>query len=90
VLHAAAAAGHRVVLELLLQNGASWQQTDAGGRSALHYALLHEAVGCAKLLLRRGGSQLAGMRDARGVSAMDVCLAKGKVEDEELFLLLSG
>jgi hypothetical protein len=90
VLHAAAASGDRVLLELLLQNGASWQQLDAGGRSALHYALLHEAVDCAKQLLRRGGGQLAGMRDGRGRSAMDLCLAKGKVEDEELFLLLSG
>jgi len=79
-----------VLLELLLQNGASWQQTDAGGRSALHYALLHDGVECAKQLLRRGGGQLAGMRDSRGQSAMDLCLAKGRVEDEELFLLLSS
>jgi hypothetical protein len=90
VLHAAAASGDRVLLELLLQNGAAWQQVDAGGRSALHYALLHEGADCAKQLLRRGGGQLAGMRDGRGRSAMDLCLAKGKVADEELFLLLSG
>jgi hypothetical protein len=30
------------------------------------------------------------MRDSRGQSAMDLCLAKGKVEDEELFLMLCG
>lgn len=90
VLHAAAASGNRLLLEFLLQNGASWQQTDAGGRSALHYALLHEAFDCAKQLLRRGCGQLAGLRDSKGQSAMDLCLAKGRVEDEELFLLLSG
>lgn len=33
------------------------------------------------------GGQLAGMRDGWGWSAMDLCL--GKVEEEELFLLLS-
>lgn len=90
VLHAAAAAGNRVLLEFLLQNGASWQQTDAGGRSALHYALLHDAVECAKQLMGRGREALAGMRDARGQSGLDLCLAKGRVQDEELFLMLSG
>jgi hypothetical protein len=90
VLHAAAAVGNRVLLEFLLQNGASWQQTDAGGRSTLHYALLHDSVECAKQLMGRGREALAGMRDARGQSGLDLCLAKGRVQDEELFLLLSG
>lgn len=90
VLHAASASGNCALLEFLLQNGASWQQTDAAGRSALHYALLHDAVGCAKQLLLRGGALLADMRDNNACSAMDLCLSRGRVEDEELFLLLSA
>lgn len=90
VLHAAAVAGSGTLLEFLLQNGASWQHTDAQGRSPLHYALLHDSVDCAKQLLKKGGSEIAGIKDVRGETAMDYVMAKGRVSDADLFVLLSG
>lgn len=89
VLHAAAAAGNSVLMEFLLQNGASWQPTDVQGRTPLHYAILHDCVDCAKLLLKRS-SDAAKAMDARGRTAMDLMMAKGRISDEELFLLLSS
>lgn len=89
-LHGAAAAGSGPLLEFLLQNGASWQHTDAQGRSPLHYAILYDSVECAKQLLRKWGSDVAGVRDVRGQTAMDYVMAKGRVSDEELFVLLSN
>lgn len=89
VLHAAAAEGWPPMVEFLLQNGAQWQHKDAYGRTPLHYALLHNAMATAKQLLRRGG-ELAGMRDARGNTALDLMLQRGRVSDEELLVLVSG
>lgn len=60
-----------------------------GGHTALHYALLADHHAAAKLLLRRGASVSAA--DASGRSAWDLVVSvKGRVADEELFLLLSG
>jgi ankyrin repeat protein len=78
-----------MMLEFLLQNGASWQLTDSQGRSPLHYAILHECAECAKLLLKRS-SDVAKAVDGRGRTAFDLAVAKGRVTDEGLFLLLSG
>jgi ankyrin repeat protein len=89
VLHAAVAAGHSAMMDFLLQNGASWQLTDSQGRPPLHYAILHDCVECAKLLLKRS-SDVAKAVDGRGRTAFDVAVAKGRVTDEGLFLLLSG
>lgn len=88
-LHAAAAAGCVPLLEFMLQNNANCQHTDARRRTPLHYALLHQAPECAKLLLRRWPS-LAGAADASGRAGMDLVLAQGRVSDEELFLLLAS
>ncbi|WIA33951.1 hypothetical protein OEZ86_007046 [Tetradesmus obliquus] len=89
LLHAAVAAGDGPMLEFLLQNGASWQLTDAQGRSPLHYAILHDCAECAKLLLKRS-SDVAKAVDGLGRTAFDLAVAKGRVTDEGLFLLLSG
>jgi ankyrin repeat protein len=89
VLHAAAAAGHGPLLEFLLLNGSSWSHTDIRGRSALHYAILFDGSECAKVLLRRGAAELCLMQDDEGRTAMDLVMAQGRVQDEELFLLLS-
>lgn len=43
---------------------------------------------CAKLLLKRGAS--ISLRDHTGNTPFDIAMARGKVADEELFLLLSG
>jgi ankyrin repeat protein len=77
------------MLEFLLQNGAQWQHKDAHGRTPLHYALLHNAPATAKQLLRRG-AVVAGVRVGRGNTALDLVMARGRVSDEELFVLLSG
>jgi hypothetical protein len=91
VLHAAAAADDVLLLELLLLSGASWAAVDAGGRSPLHYALLHDACDCAKALLRRGGGALAELTDSQGRCAMELVLrTKGRVADEELFCSLAA
>ncbi len=89
MLHAAAAAGCGPLLKFLLQIGASWQHKDAQGRTPLHYAVLHDSVECAKLLLKRS-VEVARCRDVRGQTAMGLVMAKGRVSDEELFLLLSN
>ncbi|GBF92752.1 hypothetical protein Rsub_05121 [Raphidocelis subcapitata] len=93
VLHLASVSGDIPMMEFLLQNGASWQHTDAHGRTPLHYAVLHDSAEAAKLLMRRGGdgSELQQRaRDTRGRTPMDLAMLKGRVTDEELFLLLSG
>lgn len=77
------------MLEFLLQNGASWQLTDSQSRTPLHFAILHDCAECAKLLLKRS-SDVAKAVDCRGHTAFDVAVAKGRVTDEGLFLLLSG
>lgn len=90
-LHLAAAMGDVPVLEFLLQNGAACQHTDAHGRTPLHYAVLHDAGECAKVLMRRNGAggELQRSRDSRGRTPMDLAMAKGRVTDEELFILLT-
>ncbi|KAI8476669.1 MAG: hypothetical protein J3K34DRAFT_455561 [Monoraphidium minutum] len=92
-LHLAATLGDSLVTEFLLQNGAGLGHTDAHGRTALHYAVLWDCAEVAKLLMRRGGgggdSELQRCRDSRGRTPMDIAMAKGRVTDEELFVLLS-
>ncbi|KXZ48579.1 hypothetical protein GPECTOR_26g482 [Gonium pectorale] len=103
-LHLAAAEGCLPLLELLLQSGAPADATDAAGCgfTALHYALLAgrylvslhykcytTRYDAAKLLIRRGASLKA--TDSSGRGAWDLVVGvKGRVGDEELFLLLSG
>ncbi|KXZ48617.1 hypothetical protein GPECTOR_26g520 [Gonium pectorale] len=90
-LHLAAAEGCLPLVELLLQSGAPADATDAagGGFTALHYALLADRYDAAKLLIRRGASLKA--TDSSGRGAWDLVVGvKGRVGDEELFLLLSG
>jgi Arf-GAP/coiled-coil/ANK repeat/PH domain-containing protein len=89
VLHAAAANGYAPMFDFLMQNGASWQHQDAYRRNPLHYAVLYDHGLCAKLVLRRGGDAHKA-RDARGRTPMDMVMDKGRVADEELFLLLSS
>jgi hypothetical protein len=54
--------------------------------------VLHDAADVAKLLMRRsgGGGELQRARDARGCTPFDIAMAKGRVADEELFVLLSS
>ena len=89
VLHAAATIGYAPMFEFLMQNGASWQHEDAYRRNPLHYAVLYDRSVCAKLVLRRGGDPHRA-RDAKGKTPMDMVMDKGRVDDEELFLLLSS
>ena len=89
MLHAAAAVGFGAMFEFLMQNGATWQHVDIHRRNPLHYAILHDNSGCAKLVLRRGGEAYKE-RDSRGKTAMDMIMDKGRVDDEELFLLLNS
>ncbi len=90
-LHAAAANGDVAMCELLLQSGAPLDAVDCVGvgHTALHYALLSDQLAAAKLLVRRGAS--LGVKDAQGRNAWDLVVSvKGRVADEELFLMLSG
>ncbi|EFJ48703.1 hypothetical protein VOLCADRAFT_117454, partial [Volvox carteri f. nagariensis] len=83
--------GCLLLVELLLQSGAPVDAVDGagGGHTALHYSLLADRYDAAKLLLRRGASLT--VCDAAGRRAWDLVVAvKGRVADEELFLLLSG
>ncbi|GAX79042.1 hypothetical protein CEUSTIGMA_g6482.t1 [Chlamydomonas eustigma] len=75
------------MIELLLQNGAPVEGVDQYGRTPLHYAIIMDCTQAAKALLRRGAKP--STRDLSGASPFDVAVAKGKVEDEELFLMLA-
>ncbi|GIL77313.1 hypothetical protein Vretifemale_6788 [Volvox reticuliferus] len=90
-LHLAAADGSLPLLEVLLQNGAPIDAVDGagGGHTALHYALLADRYDAAKLLIRRGASLTVA--DSAGRRAWDLVVGvKGRVADEELFLMLNG
>ncbi|GLI59448.1 hypothetical protein VaNZ11_001273 [Volvox africanus] len=90
-LHLAAADGCLPLLEVLLQNGAPIDAVDGagGGHTALHYALLADRYNVAKLLIRRGASLTVA--DSAGRRAWDLVVGvKGRVADEELFLMLNG
>lgn len=54
--------------------------------------MLHDSAEAAKLLMRRGGdsSEQLRARDSRGRTPMDLAMLKGRVTDEELFVLLSA
>ena len=41
-----------------------------------------------KHLIRKGAD--AGAKDARGANAMEMAMGRGKIADEELFLMLAG
>ncbi|KAK9807526.1 hypothetical protein WJX72_001570 [[Myrmecia] bisecta] len=88
VLHCASQVGEVALVEYLLQNGAKWQHQDAHGRTALHYCVLYDHHDCAKVLLRRGADR--SICDQTGHTALDLAMAKGRLEDEELFLMLSS
>ncbi|KAG2454953.1 hypothetical protein HYH02_000780 [Chlamydomonas schloesseri] len=90
-LHLAAVDGALRLVELLIQSGAPADAVDGagGGHTPLHYALLSDQYDAAKLLLRRGAS--LGVRDSGGRNAWDLVVGvKGRLADEELFLLLSS
>jgi hypothetical protein len=61
-------------------------------RPPQHYAVLFDAGEVAKLLMRRSGSggELQRARDSCGLTPFDLAMAKGRVADEDLFLLLSS
>lgn len=88
VLHAAAAMGCGKLMEFLLQNGATLQHADAYGLNPLHYAIVYDAVECAKLLLKRA-PELKNQQDVEGRTAMDIAMGRGRISDEELFVMLS-
>eukprot|EP00798_Chlamydomonas_sp_ICE-L_P021098 gene21098-27985_t len=73
--------------EYLLQNGAQIGEVDHFGRTPLHYAILFDSTLVAKMLLRRGARDV---RDASGCTAFDLAVKKGRLSDEELFVLLSN
>ena len=54
--------------------------------------MLFDAGEVAKLLMRRSGSggELQRARDSCGLTPFDLAMAKGRVADEDLFLLLSS
>ncbi|KAG1671342.1 hypothetical protein FOA52_002952 [Chlamydomonas sp. UWO 241] len=76
------------MLELVLQNGGLLEGRDRYGRTPLHYAIIFDNGPAAKVLLRRGASPKTP--DAFGAKPFDVAVAKGRVTDEDLFLLLAG
>mmetsp|Transcript_31543 Transcript_31543/g.70205 ORF Transcript_31543/g.70205 Transcript_31543/m.70205 type:complete len:908 (+) Transcript_31543:167-2890(+) len=76
------------MLEYLLQNGAPMDGTDQYGRTALHYAMIFDNIPVAKALLRRGAN--ANLRSQIGNTPFDIGVNKGRVPDEELFLLLAS
>lgn len=85
----ASANGHEGVLEALLQNGASVNAVSGPDRAtALHAAVRAGRDGVAKLLIRRGAAPEA--KDGKGRTALDAAMDRGSIQDEELFLLLSG
>ena len=61
---------------------------DGYGRTPLHYCILYDAPLLAKQLLKRGAQ--GGVRDVGGASAWDLAVGKGRLPDEELFVLLSA
>jgi ankyrin repeat protein len=72
----------------LPQNGAPLEPHDSNNRSPLHYAIVWDHSDCAKLLLKRGADVMC--KDTTGHTAWDLALIKGRVSDEELFVLLSS
>eukprot|EP00884_Botryococcus_braunii_P002527 jgi/Botrbrau1/12275/Bobra.0323s0015.1 len=87
VLHLACRGGPPRVQEYLLQNGASHSAKDARGRTPLHYAVLYDSVNAAKSLLLRGANKEA--RDASGATPLEAAMCKGRITDEDLFMMLS-
>merc|ERR1712224_476381 len=62
-LHAAAAAGHTRVVELLLELAAEINVTDKAGWTALSHAEFHDHFKLADRLVELGGSDPLGMRN---------------------------
>jgi len=87
LLHLAAKAGHQGMMELLLQYGAKPDVEDLYRRTPLHYCMLFNTTQTAKLLLRKGAD--AGRKDAGNCTALDAAMMRGRVTDEELFVLLT-
>lgn len=86
-LHFAAAAGDLVTLELLTLCGAPLDQRDPFGRTVLHYCVLAQWEAGAKLLLHKGASARA--TDILRQSALEMAMGRGRIADEELFVLLA-
>lgn len=63
------------------------QARDAYGRTPLHYCLLYEAYYIARMLLRRGADK--NVKDCAGQTALDIAIRRGRMQDEELLVLLS-
>jgi ankyrin repeat protein len=63
------------------------QAQDLYGRTPLHYCLLYEAHSIARMLLRRGADK--SITDCVGQTALDVAIQRGRMQDEELLVLLS-
>lgn len=87
VLHFAAASRDLVTLELLALCGAPLDQGDPFCRTALHYCVLAQWDEGAKLLLHKGASAKA--TDIIRQSALEMAMGRGKIADEELFVLLA-
>eukprot|EP00891_Asterochloris_glomerata_P008374 jgi/Astpho2/8374/e_gw1.00122.15.1_t len=81
-------AGDLAIVEYLLQNGASYDKLDSFNRSPLHYSIMFDHPAISKQLLRRGANRIA--IDANRRTALEMAIAmKGRIADEELFVMLS-
>mmetsp|Transcript_18510 Transcript_18510/g.51848 ORF Transcript_18510/g.51848 Transcript_18510/m.51848 type:complete len:859 (-) Transcript_18510:217-2793(-) len=87
LLHAAARNNHVGCMELLLQHGAKPDAPDMYKRSPLHYCMLFQTNEAAKLLLRKGAA--ADSTDMSNCTPLDTAMKRGRLTDEELFVMLS-
>lgn len=86
-LHLACSRQDVLMTEFLLQNNAPFEAQDTHGRTPLHYCVLLDWQEGAKMLMKRGANPAA--TDSLGLTAMDLAVAKGKITDEEMFVLLT-
>ncbi|KAM1520480.1 hypothetical protein ACFX10_010860 [Malus domestica] len=87
LLHLACHSGNPMMVELLLQFGASMNLRDFHGRTPLHHCIASGNNSLAKSLLRRGARP--SIQDGGGHSALERAMGMGAITDEELFILLS-
>lgn len=63
------------------------QAQDENGRTPLHYCFLYGAHEVARSLLRKGANKT--IQDCNGMTALDVCIHRGRLQDSELLVLMS-
>eukprot|EP00050_Salpingoeca_kvevrii_P005168 m.272751 g.272751 ORF g.272751 m.272751 type:complete len:1251 (+) comp11088_c0_seq1:32-3784(+) len=88
-LHWAVMVGHSSHVDMLLKNQADVMETDAAGRTPIHYAISHNSLECLQVLCEASPAAV-NIADSTGRTALHIACGEGSMDSICLLLAVPG